>query len=140
MERTAFGVLFLLTTSFSGVGELTLGFGIGRPNVLYCAPVVNGGIGLSVMLLVKFVFDGVVDMLNGRLFTDTLLAVFVIVAFDVKPALVAGFDDTVTGVTVTDEFTILRGNVGEDVAGVLGVEFECGFGVICCGAFGKARR
>lgn len=131
-DRTTFGELFLPAASLSGVGELTLGFAIGRPNVLYCGPVDDGGIGLSVMLLLRLVF-AVVDMLKGRLVTDTLVAGLFIVEFAAGPVLVADFDGTVTGVTVTDEFMILRGNVGDDAADV--VDVECNEFV-----FGEARR
>lgn len=119
-DRRTFGELFRPATSLSAVGEFTLGFGIGRPNVLYCVPLGDGGIGLSVMLLLRFVFDGMPN--GGRLFSDKLVAVFVAVAFTAEPVLDADFADTVTGVTVTEEF--MRGNVGDavaDVCGVLGV-------------------
>lgn len=110
--RTTFGELFFASLSLSGVGEFTLGLGIVRPNVLYCGPVVDEGIGLSVMLLLRFVFDGCVGTLKGRLFT---------------------------GVTVSDEFTILRGKLGDGA--LLGVELEFDFDICgCCGALGEARR
>lgn len=120
-DRTTFGELFLPAASLSDVGEPTLDFGIGRPNVLYCGPVGDGGIGLSVMLLLRLVFVAV-DMLKGRLVTDTLEAGLFIVEFAAGPVLEAGLAGTVTGVTVTDEFIILRGNVGDDAADVEGVE------------------
>lgn len=136
-DRTSFGELFLLATSLSAVGEFTLGFGNGRPNVLYCVPLGDGGIGLSVMLLLRFVFDGV--DINGRLFSGKLVAEFVFTEFAAEPALVDAFADTVTGVTVTDEFN--RGNVGDDVADVLAVERDAfDFDVIGCGALGEVRR
>lgn len=136
-DRTIFGE-FLPATSLSGVGEFTLGFVIVRPNVLYWGPVGDGGIGLSVMLLLRFVFDAV-DMLNGRLVSDNPVDDFEM--GECAAGLVSGFADTVTGVTVTDEFMILRGKVGDGVADVLAIEWHTfGFAVICCGAFGDVRR
>lgn len=130
-DRSTFGEFILFVVSLSDVG---------RPKVLYCGPVDDGGIGLSVMLLLRFVFVDGVGMLNGRLFSDKLVADFVIVAFVANPALVASFDGTFTGVTVTDEFMILRGNVGDDAAEVDDVECDAFFDVTCCGALGEVRR
>lgn len=129
-DRTTFDELFLPAPSFSGVGRL---------NVLYCGPDADEGIGLSVILLLRFVFE-VVDTLNGRLFSDKPVAGFEIGEFVDGPAPVAGLDGTVTGVTVTDEFIILRGKVGDAVTEVDGVDCADGFDEPGCRAFGDVRR
>lgn len=137
-DRTTVGELFLPATSLCGVGELTLGFVIDRPNVLYWGPVGDGGIGLSVMLLLRFVFDAV-GMLNGRLVSDNPEDDFVL--GECVAGLVSGLAGTVTCVTVTDEFIILRGNVGDDVVDVFDIEcITFGFAGIWCGALGDVRR
>lgn len=117
-DRTIFGEIFLMAASLSGVGEISVDDCIGRPNVLYCEPVGVVVIGLSVMLLFR---------VGTRLFNDKFDVVdFVMDVFDVlETALVAGFDATVTGVTVTDDvLIILRGNVGDDVDDFIGVNSD----------------
>lgn len=125
-EKTTFDGLFLPPPSFSGVDRL---------NVLYCGPDAVGGIGLSVTLLLRFVFE-VVDTLNGRLFSDIPVVGLEVGEFVVGPAPAADL----TGVKVTDVFIILRGKVGDDVIEVDGVDCADGFDVPGCAVFGDVRR